>query len=299
MSLDCSCNATLQNTGTPNCPTLRSIARHMMLVAEIADDGTVNSLGQSAYSVAGLAAKLDNTNKTKRFYPILNLENVSDERAETMFQEFNSGRRAKVRKGYRTFVGYSLIADPILLGKIQSFGCSNLGAYFMDEALNLYYNKNEGSSDLFPFLIDRETFDVQLIFGKDDEVPMIMITFQYSQSMQDKNIRKMPPSVGLDESDIYGLLDVEVVASTVTTTTIQMQLNDAYGNPVVGLVQGDFTLAEVSPTPGAVTITGFAAVQNTYTLTFSTQTQNDVLQATITKARFDFTDANAELYTIP
>ena len=126
-----------------------------------------------------------------------------------------------------------------------------------------------------------------------------MITFQYSQSMQDKNIRKIAPSTDLVESDIYGLLDVDVAASTVTTTSIQMQLNDVYGNPVIGLVQGDFTLAEVSPTPGPITISGFTAVANTYTLTFTAQTQNDVLQATITKDRFDFTDANAETYLIP
>jgi hypothetical protein len=293
---DCVCGATLQNTGTPDCPNVIEIARHLILVPELAANGTENRvLAANGFTPANLTPKLDASDRKDRFYPILNIENVEDVRGETVYEEMNSGKRAQVRKGFRTFTGFILDADPVLLEKLQSFGCTRFGAYVIDKNFSVVYRKNDGAPTYaYPILIDQDTFDVQMVKGTDSEVPKIMISFQFRDNMKDSDLRLVSQEdTGLSITDIYGLLDVDGTLSSITTAGFTIDLATAYGDPVENLLLADFSCAEITPTPGAVALTSVtesSTVAGQYAVVFtSAQTSADELRLTISKDRYDFT----------
>lgn len=292
---DCVCGATLQNTGTPDCPNVIEITRHLILVPEISSSGAENKvLISTGFQPTYLTPKFDAADRKDRFYPIMNIENVEDVRGETVFEEMNSGRRTQVRKGFRTFTGYILDADPILLEHLQSFGCARFGAYTVDKNMSVVYRKKSSAPTYaYPILIDEKTWDVQLVKGTDSEVPKIMIQFQYRDSMADADLRIVSQEDStLSITDIYGLVDVEGTLDNEATTGFDIQLTTVYGDPVENLVSANFTAAEISPTPGAITfssVTESSTTPGLYTLTFSSsQTSGDVIRLTVSEERYDF-----------
>ncbi len=85
----------------------------------------------------------------------------------------------------------------------------------------------------------------------------------------------------LNADALYSAIAVDSVVATITTTD--------YGHAVEGLQLADFSLEEVSPTPGAIAISGVSETSaGVYTISFAAQTSGDVLRLSASKDRFDF-----------
>ena len=296
----CGCNVTLSNTGTAGCSTAMAIAKKIVFVNKI------NAAGNPQFvtvASAKLFANVENylnvgTAPKSRWFPSPELENLEDLREDPVFQTFNSGLQAKVRDGFRTFTAYIPNGDTELLGRLKSYECSEIGAFILDQDDN-FIHSNGGDATIpqvnaYPILIDKNTWDVQLVKPTDAEVQMIMIKFQWKQSEKDENLR-MIPSTALDwnREDLYGLINVYGTEITCGQTTTEVDIyainSTSETEPITGLLVGNFGAYNLT-TSSSVTVTASAestTVAGRYTLTYASQTVSDELQFSIAKDRYD------------
>jgi len=94
----------LGNTGFyKNCDINFKLLRGIFLLNTYAEDGTENKIAAGTeINEAYLTARLNDTDKTKRWYPLMDLEQIAGERAETEFFTNDSGAREKIRQAVRS-----------------------------------------------------------------------------------------------------------------------------------------------------------------------------------------------------
>lgn len=299
------CGVKRSNTGVSSCKSLLQQITGIVIVPELNDSGTANSIAlASAKTKAAWVAKFDAAAQKDRFYPIMNLENVEFTRADSEFETFNSGRIAKVRNGLRTFVGYAIAEGSEWFDKVKDWSSAKWGAYFVDKDGNILYKLCSGSTALWPVLVDNVSFDPIYMNATDSEVEKIKIQFNIRMTESDGDWRVL----GFDDltppfdpnNDFFGLVNVTAEHSSITTTGFTTTLTDYYGEAVENLVITDFALAEVTPTPGSITITSVTETSaGVYVFVIPAQTSADVLKLTPTKSGYDFSAVPTTTITIP
>lgn len=314
--MGCKCNKTLSNTGAPNCPNIFEETAKLIFVNEFTGAGTRNFIDMSGtINQAFIDGKLNNTDTSVRWYPTPGaLENVSMTRAETVFQTFDSGNKARIRKGTRSFAGMMVNADPRLVGKIDEFGCVRAAVYIVDIDGNLIGSRRDGdeSTKLYPILISQGSFDSTFNFKTNDAVQNGMIVFDISRIEQDENLYMMRANeIDGDLLSIEGLYDVIPTYSSITTAGFTVTLKTDWGTPVTGLVIGDFydeiggsASSAYNVTDSAAvaldTVTESATTPGQYAVVYDTAvTSGDEIRVTIQKSKFDFTRVSDKLVETP
>lgn len=300
MSIICDCNAGLGNTGRPGCFPIAAVAKILVLQSMKKDDGTLNFIDTTAapYDQTFFDAQINNADPFERWYPTPELKNIVDERGDPITETFEDATIVKIQNGARTFVSFAPGMTPEFLDSISGNGCVDLGAYVFDKSRNIIGNGRDAEK-LYPIRIDRNTWDVRLVKGTDTTIQKVALNFQWSQLERDEDIRMITPNnfaAGVDILVLEGLLDVNVTYSAISTTGFRATLKTNWGdqvNPigVPGLIQTDFSLAEITPVPGAVTILTFdevAGLDGVYDFTFGAETPGDVLRLTPVQNGFDF-----------
>ena len=131
--IGCDCNAGLSNTGRPNCVPLFGITSSLIIVPKMANDGTINGIDLSA-PVPTWSSLVNEADKSKRWFPLPSFENVELAKADSLFEEANSGRMVYLRQGKRSFAGELWAEDstPTFLGKLAKSRCVEFGVYIVD-----------------------------------------------------------------------------------------------------------------------------------------------------------------------
>ena len=296
---------TLSNSQGDACPSILDIAKRIIIVPEVDAAGAKNELANVGEVIKStLIGKFDAPDKDDRYFPLSILENVEDVRVEPTFFEFNSGRKAKIKEGTRTFTGFIPFQGPEYLGKLEDWACSKFGIYVIDKSGNFVYATDASTKvKVQPIMVDQESFSAELVKKTDAEPVMIKITFDFRETEKDSLIRAIDAADldfdGLSSSDVYGLYDIKHVASSISTTGFTSTITEnIYGFGIEGLVEADFAIYN-NNTSSSVAISGFAAVDNAYTFTFTAQTAADKLKVSVSKAGYDDSLIEAELVTIP
>ena len=182
---------TLSNSQGDACPSILDIAKRLIIVPEVDGSGAKNELAnEAAVTKSALQAKFDAADKDDRYFPISILENVEDVRAEPTFFEFNSGRKAKIKEGTRTFTGFIPFQGPEYLGKLEEWACSKFGVYVIDKSGNFIYSTDESTKvKVQPIMVDQESFSAELVKKTDAEPIMIKITFDFRETEKDSLLR--------------------------------------------------------------------------------------------------------------
>ena len=311
MAASCDCNVTLSNTGTPGCMPIQDVAKRLILVPMFDSSNVANRITVASIPTdSAIDALINQADDKKRFYPLPEMENVTNERGDPISEDFPSGKNVKIRNGVKTFTGQMLSLGGDYAKQIEGFGCSNMGAYIVDSQGNLI---GDGSDPAYlaPLSIDQETWDVRTMDTTDTTIAKIQLGFQWSISVKDSDVRMLLASDFLTDVDWLaydGLLDLSgTVVGTVTTTTASMKITNGFGslaNPgtAKGLVIGDFVLTEITPTPGAVSISNvLESPKGTYALTYASSASGDKLELSIDSATlgFDDTALKTAFITIP
>jgi hypothetical protein len=185
---------------------------------------------------------------SKRWFPLPNFENVELAKADTTFEEANSGRMVFIRQGKRSFAG-ELWADdssPQFLGKLQTNRCVEFGVYIVDVNGNLVGSKV--GTKLFPISVDNPSFDPKIMFATDTTIQKIMVAFDFDRLFDESTMWMITPTeAGQDFNDLSGLIDVNMTNISNTSTTRVFKAFLDYGtaiNPIKfkGGVLADFTL---------------------------------------------------------
>jgi hypothetical protein len=291
MALGCNCNSGLSNTGRPNCVPLQSVTSKLIMVPLKANDGSLNYIDLSL-PLPTWDDLINEADASKRWFPLPNFENVELPKADSQFEEANSGRMVFLRQGKRSFSGELWAEDstPTLLGKLQNNRCVDFGVYIVDVNGNLVGSKVNGG--LYPIPVDNPSFNPTFVFATDSTTQKIMVTFDFDRLFDESTMYMITPTeAGINFNDLTGLLDVIFSVPGSTATTYQATLALEYGtalNPIqfVGAVAADFELFN-NDTSSIVSISVSEAPSGTYVFTFVAQTTGDEMVLSVVKPGYD------------
>jgi hypothetical protein len=293
MALGCNCDTGLSNTGQPSCVTLQSVTSKVIQVPLMANDGTPNRLSLTTPITATTFTDLVNeTDSSKRWYPLPNFENVELAKADTIFEEANSGRKAYLRQGVRSFMGelWATNGTPQFLGKLQSDRCVAFGIYIVDVNGNLVGSKK--GDYLYPITVDNNSWDPKLMFATDSTVGKIMLGFDFDRLFDESTMWMITATEGLmDFNSLNGLLDVNFSApAIVPTVSINFDAFLSYGtaiNPLdyQGALTGDWVLTNLTTGLVITATTTETATAGNYT-TLATFVTGDQYKLSVAKVGF-------------
>jgi len=274
----------LSNTGLPACVPIQSVTSTLIMVPLQTSTGVYNKIDLSS-PVPTWNSLVNQLDETKRWFPLPQFENVELPKADSQFEEANSGRKVFLRQGVRSFSG-ELWADdssPTLLSKLQNNRCVEFGVFIIDVNGNLVGSKVGDS--LFPISVDNPSFDPKYMFATDSTCSKIMIAFDFDRLFDEGTMYMITPEeAGINFNDLEGLIDVNFadltqVANTSITFDAEFDYGTAY-NPIKlkGLVTGDFAVfdntaqsslqivaTENVPLEGNYTLAGSFVTGNSYT----------------------------------
>ena len=293
MSIGCNCASGLSNTGRPNCVSLQSVTSKLIMVPLFGADGTANFIDLTLHLPAW-SDLINETDSTKRWFPLPNFENVELPKADSQFEEANSGRMVFLRQGKRSFAGELWAEDstPTLLGKLQNNRCVDFGVYIIDVNGNLVGSKVNGA--LYPIAVDNPSFNPTFTFATDSTTQKIMLGFDFDRLFDESTMYMITPTeAGINFNDLSGLIDVNLDALSVASTDVTFDAVLDYGtalNPIrfSGALSADFALYN-NTTSATVSVTAVEnlPLEGNYTLTYIAQTAADSLTLSIVKTGFD------------
>ncbi len=290
MSNDCTCGVNAGNLGSVNCPPQIGKILRLNLTNRYKDDGTENYIDTTVtLNKAFFDALQYNTDTSIRIYPLPeDLEEVETPKGETVYQSFASGRKVKIRQGFRDFTAKYPLAPAAFIGKINARGCTKQAAYFFTTIGILGVRKEAGK--LHPIAIAPETIDAMLSLQNDAEAQMAIIMMQWAQDVEDKELAIIPYSkiTGIDLfTQFKGKLDANIEqVGTKSTTTFSVKITHDYGDavdmlPVKNLVAADFSLYNVTDSAAVTISTVTESPDGTYAFTFTAQTNTDKLRLSL------------------
>lgn len=302
----CSCSVTLSNTGTPGCYSIQDVAKKLIMVPIQDSSGNLNRIDLTSIpSNSTIKGYINNSDDKARWYPMPEMENVTNERGDPITEEFPSGNIYKVRNGTKTFTGQMVKQGAEYAGQIESFGCEDMGAFIIDASGNVIGDKST-TGYLSPIKINTQTWDVRTQDTGDQTIARILLTFQWNNSVQDSDIGMLKASdfdSDVDWLDYNGLIDLYGTVSSISTTGFTMKVYTIFGsvlNPKVmpGLNSSDFEIYNET-TAATVTISSMAEnPAGTYAFTYTAQTPADELSLRIASATNGYDDTNLEAVTI-
>lgn len=277
MSLGCNCDMGLSNTGVPACVPIQSVTSTLIMVPLKSNAGVDNAIDLSV-AVPTWSTLVNQSDESQRWFPLPQFENVELPKADSQFEEANSGRKAFLRQGVRSFSG-ELWADdssPTLLSKLQNNRCVEFGVYIVDVNGNLVGSKV--GDKLYPIAVDNPSFDPKYMFATDSTISKIMVGFDFYRLFDEGTMYMITPEeAGINFNDLEGLIDVNFAdltqaANTSVTFNAEFDYGTAY-NPIKlkGLVASDFELYNntnsTSETIGSVTEN--LPLEGNYTVAFA------------------------------
>lgn len=293
MSIGCNCASGLSNTGRPNCVSLQSVTSKLIMVPLFGADGTANFIDLTL-PLPVWSDLINETDASKRWFPLPNFENVELPKADSQFEEANSGRMVFLRQGKRSFAGELWAEDstPTLLGKLQNNRCVDFGVYIIDVNGNLVGSKVGAA--LYPIAVDNPSFNPTFTFATDSTTQKIMLGFDFDRLFDESTMYMITPTeAGVNFNDLSGLIDVNLTDLTVVATSVTFDAVLDYGtalNPIKfsGAISADFSLYN-NTTSAVVSVTAVEnlPLEGNYTLTYIAQTAADSLTLSIVKTGFD------------
>lgn len=300
MGKPCKCSDSLGNTGTVACLSDVANTKKIFVLP------TFNSLGvRNSFTTATvldstfLTARLNDTDVTKRWRPISDLENVTDVRAESTYETASSGRKSQVKDGTRSFSAELWGAERTnsqYLGVLKGMKCTDMSIYILDVNNNLIGAVPNTDGNFYPIRLDNNSYEAKLIKATDSTKQHINLVFDFHPNENDEDLNMIvEPEYTADFEGCNGLLDIYKTATSTGTASMVFQLYAIYGTaktkqPMKGLLIGDFALYNVTDSLAVTILTLTESPDGTYTLTYAANTVSDVLRVTPTKNGYDFTN---------
>lgn len=284
----CTCDSPVKNLGLPNCSDNVGIPKRLIFVPTYKTDGTLNFIATASDAITTAAfwnGLQYNADANSRYYPLASdFESVEMAKGDTVYQEFPSGRKEKVRDGVRTFMGQLPKVSAPLVGKLKSKGCSKMSVFIVDDEGKLV-GIEKTTGNLYPMQLSDNTMNSIFQYATDTTVPFIPVEFEFAQNNADELISFIPAaSIGVDLfTQFNGKMDTNIVqVGTGSATGFTVDIFNDYGNAVTKLPIEDLVTASFSlyndTTASSVTITSAtesATVPGRYVFVIPSQTTTD------------------------
>ena len=300
----CLCGSVATNTGQPNCVPIGERTVGFIFFDKFDSDGNLNKIAAAdVLDAAYFTAKINETDKSKRWYPTPKISNIEDVRAEPVTFDVD-GISIIVDQGPRTFLGnfYDKVASPQWVAVLNSRQCIDT-AYFEVTASGQLRGIIDGAGDMVGIAIETGTLNAIYVKKTKTTPQGAVLTFAVNELVRDEDLVFIASGdIGVDVKSLRGLLDVVGSNATATTTTdAELDLEFCYGSlrdlsKFKGGVLADFS-ADGGTTPNTIyNVTAAANVvlsavvespDGHYTLTYPAQTLNDVLRVQIVKDGYE------------
>lgn len=307
---DCNCNVTLLNTGKPGCVPIQKVTKKIFAFPLYANDGTKNFIDTTqTLDQAFWDALINKTDDSKRLYPLPELKNVTSEKAESVFEEFEDTSKILIHEGKRSFTGVLPKETTIYLNQLKAALCREIGIYMVDKDGKLIYTiYGDTATEAHPIQIDNASWNPVYVMPTDKTVAKINLSFDWSISQADEDLRMLSKD---DVEDVNllaleGLVDATIAFVSIGQTAMVFDVLTKFGTgktpvKVEGLLSADFfsavggTANKVYDTTASanVSIVSLTESDGRYTITYASQTVGHVLRVTPVKNGFAFT-ANSQ-----
>lgn len=294
MATQCvTCSGYIQNTGLPSGDKPFGRIVGMYFVPLVADDGTANFLDVGAVNMdSELLGKINHADPSKRWYPMLELNNVAPTQEDPVYEVDDAGNRFKVRDGLQTMT-YQFWNVSHNYFRQVSAACVNFGIVLIDECGNLLGEYDEVNNHLFPRAVNTNSFNGMFTNATASETSKVTISFDYKLTTSDADQMMLGASVFTSVSPLYlnGMVDLDITIGTPapTSTTVVVDALTKFGtinNPIEWLGGSTANIVIVNHTT-STTITPTTVVHNgsgQYTITFVAATPADVLSVSVFSA---------------
>tara|TARA_R110002153_G_C13332476_1_gene498275 strand:- start:10947 stop:11855 length:909 start_codon:yes stop_codon:yes gene_type:complete len=293
--IGCDCKAGLSNTGRPGCVPVQGIVSSMILVPLTATDGTKNGIDLSA-TLPVWADLVNEADASKRWFPLPAFENVEVPKADSLFEEANSGRSAFLRQGKRSFTGELWAEDstPTFLGKLQASRCVEFGIFIVDVNGNLIGTEVDGF--LYPIPVDNSSWNPVFMFATDSTVQKIMLGFDFNRLFDDSTMYLITEAeAGINFNSLEGLIDVVFTNVSATVTAVTLDANFAYGTalnklPFAGALAADFAINNDTAASTINILSLLEGPDGTYVITYvvaDAPTVGDAITVSVNKIGFN------------
>ena len=299
----CDCGSiTLGNSGRTDCTNIANATNNLIIVPTYDEAGVKNFIDTTvSLDKAFFDALINQSDSSKRYYPLPSMKNVTSERAEPNKQEFPDGSSIVLQQGNKSFSGewVGKDASTTFMSKVENYGYSSISAFIIDVDGNIIGNGSVADK-LYPIALDGDTWFVNLMDAvMGTSVQMLNLTYQYDRSEEDSNLRMIAASETTpDMRTLSGLKDANAVISAPATTGFTATLTYDYGTqvtkqPIKGLLLADFDCNETSPTPGAEPLASVTeGADGVYAIVYTTPVASaDVLSLDLIKDGFEMTTA--------
>ena len=286
----CGCDGVIRDSGVPNSQLKIQDGTAIIVVPLYADDGTENKILRSdTLNQAFFQAKVNEPDPSKRWYPIGNFTNVTNERGESNFETFSDGSRARTFKPPRTMTGWLLGYNPVYAAMIESLRCVKVGVYLIDDCgqpTGIYCEDAAGvaaNDALLPIAVNESSVDSLVILQSDAAAGKVQMSFDFSQLVKDENLR-MLTAAEAGNANLLNLVKliptnttISLVAVTGFDAAIALDYDKWTAQAITGLVLADFYLYNET-TASVITITSVTeSPAGTYGFVIPSQTSADVL----------------------
>lgn len=305
----CDCNMTLSNQGT-GCVPLTSVIVKLIPVPTFDSTGVRNGIDLTTATLneAFFTALINQSDASKRWYPLPSMKNVTSPRADAVVETFDDGTSQFVTEGAKTFDGIVVgrDANPMVKAQMDSIRCGEISVYGVDKNGSLYGSISSDGTMFYPTRIDSQSFQAILQGATGTTVQKLNVKFNYHPDENDGDLRMITADElgGSYLLTTKGLIEVTMVFSSLSTTGVVVKMKTPFGtqlNPVLkkGLLVANFISSVGAATSKARNVTDGSDISitsvtedstgGTYTLAWTAQTSADVVAILATATGYHFT----------
>lgn len=284
----CTCGNVHGNTGTPNCSPLIKKALGLGVISIVANGGDVNKIDLTDLPSYDLGSELQNTDRTKRIYPIMDLRNVTHPDESEQYATDSAGGKIEVRDVVYRFAAEKWEVSPVYVQKLKTGKCNRNGVWLFNA--NGMVGLRRGT-DLYP--IEIKAYAPKYSHATDADPSKLMLSFDYAQNTNIGELWLISwAELGMTINDVAGLIDlnytvVDAPANGGVDTIVGYSLTTdyGYGNPetqnVDGLVPTDFEALNVTTGLPISFVSVVETPDVKYVFTLSSQTTADVVKISV------------------
>ncbi len=316
----CVCNYGLSNTGLPGCPSLNTVLRAGFYTPTYDSVGGRNRIALTDdIDEAYILAKLNHADKSKRWYPIVGMQNYTNDKADPVYETTASGDKFFIKDGIRTVAFEALKVEPVYKTQLDKMACEEVSVFGIDSQGSIIGMVPETEDGyLYPIRIAQGSFYTKFIFPTDSTQQKLMVTFDFDQREEDGQLRTIiSTDMEANLLNARGLLDImSLLVGSATTTVFTLDLYTLFGSeqskkPLTGLVVGDFysvaggVASRVYNVTDALAVTLTSVVESStvpgrYTFTMSAaQGSGEVIRITPVKNGYDFSEVILNTVLMP
>jgi len=289
MSTICiTCTGGIKNTGKSYKEKPFGYDKGLFLVPLNADDGTRNFLDLNASDMdAELLGKLNNTDPSKRWYLLGDLQDVTSITGDAAFESSATDERSNVREGVKNYDMMIWDATHKYYKQLRGGPCVDFGIVRLDECGNMLGETNADQSEFYPREVRRASYNDKYVDRLPGATSKIHINFDFARSTNDA-FQVMLSADSFPDLNPYlvrSMLDVKFDITVDSATELTVKASFLFGSlnqeiPALGLETQDTNFDIVASvtgisvgSPSGIATTG---TDGTYTFTIPAVTSATV-----------------------